>query len=110
MTDARPLRVWPEGADLSAVKAAILSLAAGGGPRAQPFWFSLKSDDRVLVLADGFEYGTVRDYIFPKTGTEAQLSTAIKWCLGEIELEDGPHWHLDMMSRLFGGPVTEREE
>ena len=109
MTDARPLRIWPEGADLSGVKAAALKLVGGKLDYAiQPFWFSLANEDRVLVLEDGFEYGTVRDYIYPRTPEQMEL--AILWCLGENELDRGPHLHLDTLSRLFGGPVTEREE
>ena len=72
-----------------------------------PFWFDVHAsgDDRVLVLADGFEWPLVADWIHPKSA--ARLSDSILWCLKEKELERGPHLYIDKMREIFGPELIE---
>jgi len=96
----KKLVIWPEGIDLAPVKAAALSL--GLPYKIMPFWFDARynDDSRVLVLADGFEYSTIVDRIYPRRPD--LLADAILWCLHEKELERGPVLANDTMKKLLG--------
>ena len=102
---ARKLVIWPEGADLMPVKEAFMTLSLPY--KVQPFWFSAEynDDERVLVLADGFDYSTIVDRIYPKK--LSLLPDAILWCLGEKELDRGPSYAEDVMERLLGAKLVD---
>lgn len=102
-TGAMKLMIWPKGSDLAPIKAAVLALNLPYS--VSPFWFdpTQYADERVLVLADGFEYSTIADRIYPKSASV--LPDAILWCLGEKELERGPSYAEDVMSRILNGAV-----
>lgn len=92
---ARKLMIWPKDSDLAPIKQAVLDLKLPY--RVQPFWWSPDINDgtRVLVLADGFEYSTITDRIYPKN--PSVLPDAILWCLEEKELDRGPSYWVDVM-------------
>ena len=100
---ARKLTIWPEGSDLSAVKAMVME---GGYPfSVKPFWAHQKTDERVLVLEDGYDWGPTTDWIQPRSPQAMQL--AIEWCLGLTELHRGPHLAIDTIKSIFGEGTVE---
>ena len=98
------LHLWPRGATLTEVKSVVQSLNLPY--TVKPFWWEqgVSEDvDRVLVLADGFEGGTVVDYIYPKN--PALLREAVGWALGLNESK-GARTVQETWAKAFGGPVN----
>ena len=101
MTDPRALYLHPQGADLSAVKAAVMSLELGYPIR--PFWYEPGVPGPVIDLDGTFDY--IHDNLRPRT--PESLKAAILYCLGEKELTRGPRLVLDMLNDILGGEVIE---
>ena len=104
MTDPRPLYLHPQGADLSAVKAAVLELALPFPTR--PFWFTPGVPGPVIDLDGTFDY--IHDSLTPKTPETLKL--AILHALGEKELTRGPTTTLDKLKRNLGEDVREVQD
>lgn len=106
MTDPR-LYIWPRGAEVVAVKEIVQNL--GLSYTVRPFWWTPEAEDvkRVLVLADGFDHGTLVDYIYPKR--QELLKESIEWALGLRAESRGARLVQGTWDRIFGGPVKIRE-
>lgn len=102
MTDPR-LHLWPKGADVAEVKRIVESLDLGY--IVKPFWWTPESEDveRVLVLADGFEGGTITDYIYPKN--PELLKESIEWAIGLRKESRGARLVQQAWDRIFGSHV-----
>lgn len=95
-SDARPLYIWPQGADLTELKAAVLELDL---PRpTRPFWFTPGVPGPVIDLDGTFDH--IHDSLTPKTPETLKL--AILYALGEKELTRGPVLVLDKLKRSLG--------
>ena len=102
MTDPRALYLHPQGADLSAVKEAVLSLNLPY--RTRPFWFTPGVPGPVIDLDGTFDH--IHDSLTPKTPETLKL--AILYALGEKELTRGPVLVLDKLKRSLGtNDITE---
>ena len=98
---ARAIYLHPRGADLSAVKDAVLSLNLPY--RTKPFWFTPGVPGPVIDLDGTFDY--IHDNLRPKT--PESLKAAILYCLGEKELTKGPRLVINMLNDILGGGVIE---
>lgn len=105
--------MWPrlEKSDprVLAVKDAVLKLNLGRSIK--PFWFEpgVSVDvERVLVLADGFQYSPVIDYIYPKN--PAMMKEAVQWALGVKRESRGARDSMAKMREIFGEELRETTE
>lgn len=103
-TTYRPLYVYPEGADLSELKAAVLEAELPFTVR--PFWFDPRHNGRVIALADGFPY--INDFAYPKT--QKVRVAAVRWALGLVELDRGPSTVIEQLRAALGDDVRELED
>ena len=104
MSDDPRLFLWPKGSDVSEVKRVVEDLNLGY--KVSPFWYqngASEGAERVLVLDDGFEYGTAIDYIRPLK--REQMQEAVEWALGLREESRGARLIQDTWNRIFGGEV-----
>lgn len=103
MTVDPRLMIWPKGADVAEVKAVVESLDLGYVVR--PFWYTEHSEgvERVLVLAEGFQHGTIVDYIRPLK--KEQMPEAVRWALGLQAESRGARLAQATWDRIFGAPV-----
>ena len=58
----------------------------------------------MLALSD-FIWSPIVDYVHPRN--DAVLPDAIMWCLGEKELERGPHLAEDTMRSILGAELVD---
>lgn len=95
--------IWPRGADVSRVKEIVQSLNLDYVVK--PFWYTPEAEnvERVLVLGDGFDAGTLTNYIFPKRAD--LLKESIEWALGLRAESHGARLVQGTWDRIFGGPV-----
>lgn len=99
------LFLWPRTADFTEVRGIVESLNLGYVVR--PFHYDASTSEgvkRVLVLADGFDNGTVVDYIYPKS--PALLEESVRWALGLQESSRGARLWQDTMKRIFGADLV----
>ena len=97
----KPIYLWPKGADLATVKAAVLDLNLPTSVR--PFWWEAGVPGPCIDLDGTFDY--IHDNLRPRT--PESLKAAILYCLGEKELTRGPRLVLDMLNDILGGEVIE---
>lgn len=98
-----PLYLWPKGADLSGIKAAVEN--AGLPFKVKPFWFSSGDHQKCIVL--GSERPPVGpDYVMPKS--EKTAIAAVRWFFG---LEELPvvHTAMSRLESIFGEGVVEED-
>lgn len=96
----RPIYLWPNGADLSMIKSAVLEL---GLPfKVRPFWYEPGKHPRAIALAPGFVQ--IADHAYPKTIAAAKAS--VLWAL---EMSDLPQAHTvkQKMEKVFGSGIRE---
>ena len=101
MTDPRAIYIFPEGADLAPLKAAVLELALPYPTR--PFWFRPGVPAPVIDLDGTFDH--LHEHLRPKTHESMKL--AVLHCLGEKELDKGPRRVIDRMKAILGDDVKE---
>ena len=104
---ARPIYLWPKGADLSAVKAAVSE--AGLPFKVRPFWFEPGVHRSCIVIpgadaAPALPIGP--DYVVPRTPNAAVA--AVRWFFGMQELPV-VHTALSGLQAVFGDGVREVE-
>ena len=90
------------------LKQVVLDLDVGFPVR--PFFYEggVSADvDRVLVMAELFEWSPIVDYIRPTK--KSQLPEAVRWALGLTDSR-GARTSLDTMKRIFGEDLTMRIE
>lgn len=111
MPDPR-LHIWPKLAkdDPRVLKIKEVVVGLNLGYSVKPFWWQpgVSTDvERVLVLAEGFEYGAVVDYIYPKK--PAMAEEAVRWALGVQDESRGARDSFAKLSEIFPGitPTTE---
>lgn len=111
MPDGR-LFLWPkvpkDHPKIATLKQVVLDLDVGFPVR--PFFYEggVSADvDRVLVMADNFEWSPIVDYIRPTK--KGQLPEAVRWALGLTESR-GARESLDTMKHIFGEDLTMRIE
>lgn len=111
MSDPR-LFLWPRmpkgHPKVEGIKEVVLSLDLGYSVK--PFYYDPERSvdvKRVLLMQDGFEYGTIVDTIRPLK--RAQLDEAVRWALG-LKESRGARTALDKMKSIFGEGLTMREE
>ena len=104
MPDARALYVHPKGADLSALKAAVLELDLPYSVR--PFWAEVGQLGPVIDLDGTYQYLT--ESLYPKTPEAMKL--AVLHALGEKTLTRGPTTTLDKLKRNLGEDVREVQD
>lgn len=98
---ARPIYVWPKGASLDELGAAVLELKLPF--KVVPFWYQEGKHDKVIALQPGFDLVSV-DHVAPKNHETRKMS--VQWALGLIEL---PHVHTihRKLEKIFGEGVVE---
>lgn len=106
------LFLWPklpkDHLKIATLKQVVLDLDVGFPVR--PFFYEggVSADvDRVLVMADDFEWSPIVDYIRPVK--KGQLPEAVLWALGLTESK-GARASFDTMKRIFGEDLTMRIE
>ena len=111
MPDGR-LFIWPkvrkDHPKILTLKQVVLDLDVGFPVR--PFFYEggVSADvDRVLVMAELFEWSPIVDYIRPTK--KSQLPEAVRWALGLTDSR-GARTSLDTMKRIFGDDLTMRIE
>ena len=111
MPDGR-LVIWPkvrkDHPKILTLKQVVLDLDVGFPVR--PFFYEggVSADvDRVLVMAELFEWSPIVDYIRPTK--KSQLPEAVRWALGLTDSR-GARTSLDTMKRIFGEDLTMRIE
>ena len=98
----KPIYLWPKGADLATVKAAVLDLNLPTSVR--PFWWEAGVPGPCIDLDGTFDH--IHDSLTPKTPETLKL--AILYALGEKELTRGPVLVLDKLKRGLGtDDITE---
>ncbi|URM87470.1 hypothetical protein SEA_DUSTYDINO_70 [Microbacterium phage DustyDino] len=107
------IHLWPklEKDDPRVLKVKEVVIGLNLGYSVKPFWYQpgvSEGVERVVVLADGFEHGTVVDYIHPKK--PAMVQEAVEWALGVREESRGAHSWIDKMQSIFGEDLRETTE
>lgn len=99
-----PLYLWPKGADLAQVKAAVLATELPF--KVKPFWFTPGQHERCIVIGEVGDLPILADYVRPKS--QAAHEKAVRWFFG---LEELPvvHTGLSRMQAIFGDDIVELE-
>lgn len=105
--------MWPklEKDDPRILKVKEVVIGLDLGYAVKPFWYTPGASEgveRVVVLADGFEYGTLVDYIYPKKPSMVQ--EAVEWALRVRDDSRGSHGSLDLLKSIFGEGLKETTE
>lgn len=98
--DEHPIYLWPKGADLSKVKAAVLSLNLPF--KVSPFWFKPGAHGKVIALEPGFTH--IVDHLEPLN--EKTMAIAVQWALGLTEVPQVKTVD-QKLKNVFGQDLTE---
>lgn len=112
MPDPR-IHLWPkldkDDPRVLNVKEVVIGLKLGYSVK--PFWYEpgvSEGVERVVVLDDGFEHGTIVDYIYPKK--PGMVQEAVEWALGVREDSRGARDSMALMRSIFGDGLVETTE
>lgn len=97
-----PLVLHPKGADLSAVKAAVIEAALPF--KVRPFWFTPGEHQKCIVIGEVGDLPILTEYVRPKS--QAATAKAVRWFFG---LEELPvvHTATSRLEGIFGEGVEE---
>lgn len=100
----QPIYLWPRGADLSGIKAAVKE--AGLPFKVRPFWFQPGKHSRCIVIGEVGDLPVTAEYVRPKSAGASVK--AVRWFFG---LEELPvvHTALTRLQAIFGEEVRELE-
>ena len=99
-----PIYVWPVGADLSALKEAVLSAKLNF--KVKPFWYSHGVAQKCVVLGEPEGLPITVDYVIPKSSSA--LLCSVKWFynIGDTKPKV-VHTAASQLSETFGYEVKE---
>jgi hypothetical protein len=98
-----PIYVWPEGADLSKLKEAVLSAKLGF--KVKPFWFTRGVSKKCIVIGDPEGLPVTVDYVAPITSKA--MSVSVEWFFGSENCCPKVHTAASRLSEMFGNEIVE---